>query len=178
MEQLLPTMPEALRERVAEASRYTTQIPAQLFLQALVTFDLMHRMIGYSALFFSQRNHTPWVASIGSLTEKTPKKLPIGRTGLDSTREVRWRACRAGLVAQVHEPGSGWHCRALAVRRRVGGMVLHALRRPVDRSGNGHQHVALPEVQRDTTGYPSPRMVDRTGFLRVVPAHDLSIPTA
>lgn len=55
MEQLFPTMPEALRERVAEASRYITQIPAQLFLQSLVTFDLMHRMIGHSALFFSQR---------------------------------------------------------------------------------------------------------------------------
>ncbi|MGY4310884.1 hypothetical protein [Bradyrhizobium sp. JR3.5] len=93
MEQLFPTMPKALRERVAEASRYISQIPAQLFLQALVTFDLMHRMIGHSALFFLSESHTPWVVSIGSLTEKTPKRLPIGRTGLDPTREARWRAC-------------------------------------------------------------------------------------
>ncbi|MGY4310886.1 hypothetical protein [Bradyrhizobium sp. JR3.5] len=67
----------------------------------------------------------------------------------------RWRARghRAGLAFQIHEPGSGWHCRASTVWRRVGRMVLHALRRPLDRASDGSQHVALPEVQRDTAGY-------------------------
>jgi hypothetical protein len=43
-----------MREQVTAASNYIPQIPAQLFLQALVTFDLMHRVIGHTALFFSQ----------------------------------------------------------------------------------------------------------------------------
>jgi hypothetical protein len=55
MQQLLPQIPDGIRERVAAASNYIGQIPAQLFLQALMTFDLMHRVIGHTALFFSQR---------------------------------------------------------------------------------------------------------------------------
>jgi hypothetical protein len=55
MEQLIPTFPDAIRHRVAAAANYIPQISAQLFLQALTTFELMHRVIGHTALFFSQR---------------------------------------------------------------------------------------------------------------------------
>jgi hypothetical protein len=55
MQTRLPQIPDALRERVAAASNYIPRISAQLFLQALVTFDLMHRVIGHTTLFFAQR---------------------------------------------------------------------------------------------------------------------------
>lgn len=55
MQEQLPNLPDSIRERVAAASNYILEIPAQLFLQALTTFDLMHRVIGHTALFFSQR---------------------------------------------------------------------------------------------------------------------------
>jgi hypothetical protein len=55
MQALLPALPDSIRDRIAAASNYILQIPAQLFLQALTTFDLMHRVIGNTALFFSQR---------------------------------------------------------------------------------------------------------------------------
>jgi hypothetical protein len=55
MQALLPQIPDAIREQVAAASNYIPQISAQLFLQALVTFDLIHRVIGHTTLFFSQR---------------------------------------------------------------------------------------------------------------------------
>lgn len=55
MQAQLPRIPDAIREQVATASNYIPQVSAQLFLQALVTFDLMHRVIGHSTLFFSQR---------------------------------------------------------------------------------------------------------------------------
>jgi hypothetical protein len=55
MQEQLPQIPDSMRGRVAAASNYILQIPAQLFLQALATFDLIHRVIGHTALFFSQR---------------------------------------------------------------------------------------------------------------------------
>lgn len=55
MQAQLPQIPDAVREQVAAASNYIPQISAQLFLQALVTFDLMHRVISHTTLFFAQR---------------------------------------------------------------------------------------------------------------------------
>jgi hypothetical protein len=51
----VPTFREPIRERVATAANYIPQISAQLFLQALTTFELMHRVIGHTAFYFSQR---------------------------------------------------------------------------------------------------------------------------
>jgi hypothetical protein len=55
LNQRIPTFPEPIRQRVATAANYILQISAQLFLQALTTFDLMHRVIGNTSLYFSQR---------------------------------------------------------------------------------------------------------------------------
>jgi hypothetical protein len=51
----LPTFPEALRSRVAEAVNYLDTLAPQLFLQALTTFELIHRVISHTILYFSQR---------------------------------------------------------------------------------------------------------------------------
>lgn len=100
MEQLIPTMPEVLRERVAEASRYITQIPAQLFLQALVTFDLMHRMIGHSALFFSQRK--PY--ALGRFNWIIDGKDPQRVTNWENWLEFYARGALASLSARDPAP--------------------------------------------------------------------------
>ena len=55
LNQRIPTFPQFIRQRVTTAANYIPQIPAQLFLQALTTFDLMHRVIGNTSLYFSQR---------------------------------------------------------------------------------------------------------------------------
>jgi hypothetical protein len=51
----LPTFPEALRGRVGEAVDYLDTMTPQLFLQALTTFELIHRVISHAILYFSQR---------------------------------------------------------------------------------------------------------------------------
>ena len=52
---MLPTFPEPLRRKVAEAVDYLDTLTPQLFLQALITFELIHRVISHSILYFSQR---------------------------------------------------------------------------------------------------------------------------
>jgi hypothetical protein len=51
----LPAFPEPLRGKVAEAIDYLDTMTPQLFLQALSTFELIHRVISHSILYFSQR---------------------------------------------------------------------------------------------------------------------------
>jgi hypothetical protein len=51
----LPTFPEPLRGRVAEAVDCLDTMTPQLFLQALTTFELIHRVIRHAILYFSQR---------------------------------------------------------------------------------------------------------------------------
>jgi hypothetical protein len=51
----LPGFPEALRAKVAEAVDYLDGITPQLFVQALTTFELIHRVISHAILYFSQR---------------------------------------------------------------------------------------------------------------------------
>lgn len=51
----LPAFPEVLRGRVGEAVDYLDTMTPQLFLQALTTFELIHRVISHAILYFSQR---------------------------------------------------------------------------------------------------------------------------
>lgn len=51
----LPAFPDSLRGKVAEAVDYLDTMPPQLFLQALTTFELIHRVISHTILYFSQR---------------------------------------------------------------------------------------------------------------------------
>jgi hypothetical protein len=51
----LPAFPEPLRARVAEAVKYLDTMTPQLFLQALTTFEVVHRVISHTILYFSQR---------------------------------------------------------------------------------------------------------------------------
>jgi hypothetical protein len=51
----LPGFPESLRGRVGEAVDYLDTMTPQLFLQALTTFELIHRVISHTILYFSQR---------------------------------------------------------------------------------------------------------------------------
>ena len=51
----LPAFPDSLRPRVAEAVDYLNTMAPQLFLQALATFELIHRVISHAILYFSQR---------------------------------------------------------------------------------------------------------------------------
>jgi hypothetical protein len=51
----LPAVPESLRWKVAEAVDYLDTMTPQLFLQALTTFELIHRVISHAILYFSQR---------------------------------------------------------------------------------------------------------------------------
>jgi hypothetical protein len=51
----LATFPEPLRGKVAEAVDYLDTMGPQLFLQALATFELIHRVISHTILYFSQR---------------------------------------------------------------------------------------------------------------------------
>jgi hypothetical protein len=51
----LPEFPEPMRAKVTEAVDYLDGITPQLFLQALTTFELVHRVISHSILYFSQR---------------------------------------------------------------------------------------------------------------------------
>ena len=51
----LATFPEALRGRANEAVDYLDTMTPQLFLQALTTFELIHRVISHAILYFSQR---------------------------------------------------------------------------------------------------------------------------
>lgn len=53
--------PEPLRARVAEAVDYLATMTPQLFLQALTTFELIHRVISHTILYFAQR--TPYELS-------------------------------------------------------------------------------------------------------------------
>jgi hypothetical protein len=50
-----PAFPETLRGKVAEAVDYLDTMTPQLFLQALTTFELIHRVISHTILYFSQR---------------------------------------------------------------------------------------------------------------------------
>jgi hypothetical protein len=51
----LAAFPESLRGRVARAIEYLDTMTPQLFLQALTTFELIHRVICHAILYFSQR---------------------------------------------------------------------------------------------------------------------------
>jgi hypothetical protein len=51
----LPTFPEPLRGTVTETVDYLDTMAPQLFLQALATFELIHRVISHAILYFSQR---------------------------------------------------------------------------------------------------------------------------
>jgi hypothetical protein len=51
----LPGFPESLRGRVGEAVDYLDTMTPQLFLQALTTFELIHRVISHTILYYSQR---------------------------------------------------------------------------------------------------------------------------
>jgi hypothetical protein len=54
----LPALPESLRVRAAEAVDDLDTMTPQLFLQALTTFELIHRVISHTILYFSQRRRT------------------------------------------------------------------------------------------------------------------------
>lgn len=51
----LAIFPEPLRGKVAEAIDYLDAMTPQLFLQALMTFELIHRVICHTILYFSQQ---------------------------------------------------------------------------------------------------------------------------
>jgi len=51
----LSAFPEPLRARVVEAVNYLDTMSPQLFLQALTTFELIHRVISHTILYLSQR---------------------------------------------------------------------------------------------------------------------------
>jgi hypothetical protein len=53
--QNLVKIPQPLRPRVTTAVDFLENITPQLFVQALTTFELVHRMISHSILFFAQR---------------------------------------------------------------------------------------------------------------------------
>jgi hypothetical protein len=46
---------EDVRPEVEKASRLILETPVNLYLQALTTFDVLHRLIGHMTLFFAQR---------------------------------------------------------------------------------------------------------------------------
>jgi len=100
MQALLPQMPDAIRERVAAASNYILQIPAQLFLQALVTFDLMHRVIGHTTLFFSQRKPETLGKFNWVIDGKNPQKV----TNWENWLEFYARGALASLSARDPAP--------------------------------------------------------------------------
>jgi hypothetical protein len=100
MQRLVTQMPEVIRERVAAASNYIIQIPAQLFLQALVTFDLMHRVIGHTALFFSQRK--PY--ALGKINWVIDGKNPDKITNWENWLEFYARGALASLSARDPAP--------------------------------------------------------------------------
>jgi len=51
----LANFPEPLRSKVATAVGSLDNMAPQLFIQALTTFELIHRVISHSILFFAQR---------------------------------------------------------------------------------------------------------------------------
>lgn len=51
----LGQIPQPLRDKVASAVDFLDQLTPQLFVQALTTFELVHRTISHSILFFAQR---------------------------------------------------------------------------------------------------------------------------
>jgi len=50
----LPNIPQPLRDKVAAAVDFFEKLTPQLFIQALTTFELVHRTICHSILFFAQ----------------------------------------------------------------------------------------------------------------------------
>jgi len=69
---------EDVRPEVQAASEYILQAPLNLFLQALTTFDVLHRVIGHSTSFFAQRK--PY--ELGSFSWVVDGKEP--------TKVTRW----------------------------------------------------------------------------------------
>jgi hypothetical protein len=55
---------EAVRPQIQKASEEILKMPVQLYLQALTTFELLHRLIGYMTMYFSQR----WPGELGKIT--------------------------------------------------------------------------------------------------------------
>ncbi len=78
----LANFPEPLRSKVATAVGSLDNMAPQLFIQALTTFELIHRVISHSILFFAQRRG------------KTLQRSPIGRIGWRSTPRAPLSAFR------------------------------------------------------------------------------------
>jgi hypothetical protein len=74
----LVTFPEPLRLKVAAAVDFLDKMAPQLFIQALTTFELIHRIISHSILYFAQR--TPYELSSFSWVVD----------GKDPSRVIHW----------------------------------------------------------------------------------------
>jgi hypothetical protein len=66
---------EAVRPEVEEASRQILKTPVNLYLQALVTFEVLHRLIGHTTAFFAQRKPYELGAFAWVVDGKDPAKV-------------------------------------------------------------------------------------------------------
>jgi hypothetical protein len=96
----LPEIPESMRDKVVAAANYIPQITPQLFLQALVTFDVMHRVIGNSALFYSQRKPE----TLGTLSWVIDGKDPAKVTNWENWLKFYAQGALASLSARDPAP--------------------------------------------------------------------------
>ena len=86
---------EDVRPEVEKASRQILETSVPLYLQALTTFEVLHRLIGHMTMYFCQRGSRPnWGRSRGSWTERTPSPSPNGKLGGRTLHKVHWRRCR------------------------------------------------------------------------------------
>ena len=72
---------EDVRPEVEKASRQILETSVPLYLQALTTFEVLHRLIGHMTMYFCQRRPANRGRSRGSWTERTPSPSPNGKLG-------------------------------------------------------------------------------------------------
>ena len=87
---------EDLRPEVQAASEYILQAPLNLFLQALTTFNVLHRVISRSTTFSRNGSRMNLAPFRGSWTGKNRPRSPDGRNGGRTTHKARLRACQKG----------------------------------------------------------------------------------
>jgi hypothetical protein len=84
---------EAVRPEVEKASREILKTPVNLYLQALTTFEVLHRLIGHTTAFFAQRK--PY--ELGSFTWIVDGKDPVKVTNW----EEWWAHYAQGALATM-----------------------------------------------------------------------------
>lgn len=75
---------ESVQEEVRKASQEVLDTPVQLYLQALTTFELLHRLIGHMTLYYSQRRPHELGSIAWIVDGKDPKKVTKWETWCSS----------------------------------------------------------------------------------------------